>query len=66
MIPKESGKDKANKGRMAWEIYEIRGNRILIMGIYGPANGGEDKKKMHNSMKKKSLKYWTQKGMIKS
>ena len=45
MTPKESGKDKANKGRMAWEIYEIRGNRILIMGIYGPANGGEDKKK---------------------
>ena len=29
---------------MAWEIYEIRGHRILIMGIYGPANGGEDKK----------------------
>ena len=56
MIPKESGKDKANKGRMAWEIYEIRGHRILIMGIYGPANGGEDKK-MHNSMKRKSLKY---------
>ena len=56
MIPKESGKDKANKGRMAWEIYEMRGHRILIMGIYGPANGGEDKK-MHNSMKKKSLKY---------
>ena len=44
VIPKESGKDKGNKGRMAWEIYEIRGNRILIMGIYGPANGGEDQK----------------------
>ena len=42
MIPKEPGKDKGNKGRMAWEIYEIRGNRILVMGIYGPANGGED------------------------
>ena len=38
MTPKESGIDKANKGRMAWEIYEIRGHRILIMGIYGPAN----------------------------
>ena len=56
MIPKESGKDKADKGRMAWEIYEIRGHRILIMGIYGPANGGEDKK-MHTSMKRKSSKY---------
>ena len=42
MIPKESGKDKGNKGRMAWGIYEIKGNKILIMGIYGPANGGED------------------------
>ena len=56
MTPKESGKDKANKGKMAWDIYEMRSHRILIMGIYGPANGGEDKK-MHNSMKKKSLKY---------
>ena len=27
---------------MAWEIYELRGHRILIMGIYGPPNGGED------------------------
>jgi hypothetical protein len=44
MIPKESGKDKENKGRMAWEIYEMRGQRILIMGIYGPATAGEDKK----------------------
>ena len=44
MIPKESGKDKGNKGRMAWGMYEIRGKRILIMGIYGPANGGEDRK----------------------
>ena len=44
MIPKESGKDKGNKGRMAWGIYEIRENKILIMGIYGPANGRDDKK----------------------
>ena len=44
MVPKESGKDKENKGRMAWEIYEMRGQRILIMGIYGPATAGEDKK----------------------
>ena len=44
MITKESGKDKANKGRMVWGIYEIRGTKILIMGIYGPANGREDKK----------------------
>ena len=28
-------------GRMAWEIYEIRGHRLLIMGIYGPP-GGDD------------------------
>ena len=41
---------------MAWGIYEIRGNRILTMGIYGPANGGEDQK-MHSSMKKRSLKF---------
>ena len=27
---------------MAWEIYEMRGHRILIMGVYGPPNGGED------------------------
>ena len=27
---------------MAWEIYEIRGHRILIIGIYGPPSGGED------------------------
>ena len=32
------------KGRMAWEIYELRNHRILIMGIYGPANGGTDTK----------------------
>ena len=44
MIPKESGKDKENKGRMACGICEKRGNKILIMGIYGPANGGEDQK----------------------
>ena len=44
MIPRESGKDKENKGRMARGIYEIRRNRILTMGIYGPANGGEDQK----------------------
>ena len=44
MIPKKSGIDKTKKGRMAWEIYELRGHRILIMGIYGPANGGEDTK----------------------
>ena len=44
MIPKESGKDKTKKGRMAWEIYELRGHRILIMGIYGPPNGDEDTK----------------------
>ena len=55
MIPKEFGKDKANKGRMAWGIYEIRGTKFLIMGIYGPANGGEDKK-MNKSMKRRSLK----------
>ena len=29
---------------MAREIYELRGHRILIMAIYGPANGGEDTK----------------------
>ena len=44
MILKESGKDKTNKGRMTWEIYELRVPRILIMGIYRPANGGEHKK----------------------
>ena len=44
MIPKKSGIDKTKKGRMAWEIYELRGHRILIMGIYGPANGGADTK----------------------
>ena len=44
MIPKESGKGKANKGRMVWEIYEIRGHIILIMGIYWQANGGGDQK----------------------
>ena len=44
MISKESGKDRGNQGRMAWGIYEIRGNRILVLGIYGPANGGEDNK----------------------
>ena len=27
---------------MAWEIYEMRGHRILIMGVYGPPGGGED------------------------
>ena len=42
VTPKESGKDKANLGRMAWEIYEMRGHRILIMGVYGPPGGGED------------------------
>ena len=42
VTPKESGNDKANLGRMAWEIYEMRGHRILILGIYGPPNGGED------------------------
>ena len=44
IIPKKSGSDRAKKGRMAWEIYELRGHRILIMGIYGPANGGTDTK----------------------
>ena len=29
-------------GKMAWEIYEIRGHRLLVMGIYGPPGGGED------------------------
>ena len=42
VIPKESGKDKANLGKMAWEIYEMSGHRILRVGIYGPPNGGED------------------------
>ena len=42
IAPNESEKDNANLGRMAWEIYEIRGHRILIMGIYGPPGGGED------------------------
>ena len=27
---------------MAWEVYEMRGHRILIVGIYGPPNRGED------------------------
>ena len=27
---------------MAWEIYEMRGHIILIIGVYGPPNGGED------------------------
>ena len=56
MIPKESGKDKADKGRMAWEIYEIRGHRILIMG-FTDQQMEERTKNMHNSMKRKSLKY---------
>ena len=43
MMPKESGKDRGNQGRMAWGIYEIRGNRILVIGIYGPANDGQKK-----------------------
>ena len=42
MIPKELGKDKTKRGRMAWEIYKLRGHRIPIMGLYGPTNGGED------------------------
>ena len=29
---------------MAWEIYEIRGHKMLVMGIYGPPDGGEDAK----------------------
>ena len=41
IIPKESGTDKNNMGRMAWEIYEIREHKLLIMGIYGPP-GGDD------------------------
>ena len=41
IIPKESGTDRDSMGRMAWEIYEIRGHKLLIMGIYGPP-GGED------------------------
>ena len=41
IIPKESGTDKDNMGRMAWEIYEIRGHKLLIMGMYGPP-GGDD------------------------
>ena len=28
-------------GRMAWEIYEIRGHKLLIMGIYGPPSGDD-------------------------
>ena len=55
MMPKESGKDRGNQGRMAWGIYEIRGNRILVIGIYGPANDGE--KRRRKNMKNKSLKF---------
>ena len=42
VTPKESGRDRANLGRMAWEIYEMRGHRTLMIGVYGPPNGGED------------------------
>ena len=31
VTPKESGTDRANLGRMAWEIYEMRGHIILII-----------------------------------
>ena len=41
IIPKESGTDRDNMGRMAWEIYEIRGYKLLIMGIYGPPGGND-------------------------
>ena len=41
IIPKESGTDRDNMGRMAWEIYEIRGHKLLIMGIYGPPGGND-------------------------
>ena len=44
IIPRESGQDSAKLGRMAWEIYEIRGHKMLVMGIYGPPDGGEDAK----------------------
>ena len=33
IIPRESGQDSAKMGRMAWEIYEIRGHKMLVMGI---------------------------------
>ena len=42
IVPKESGKERANMGKMTWEIYKIRGHRLLVMGIYGPPGGGED------------------------
>ena len=42
VIPKESGRDKANGEIMAWEIYKLRGHIILVICIFGPPSGGED------------------------
>ena len=36
MEPIKTGQDKEKKGRVAWEVYDSRGNKMLIIGIYGP------------------------------
>ena len=39
MTPIETGQDTAKKGRVAWGIYETRGTKMLILGVYGPPGG---------------------------
>ena len=41
-IPIENGQDTKNQGRVAWGTYDNRGNKTLIVGIYGPPRGDDN------------------------
>ena len=56
-VPLENGQDSQNKGRVAWGIYDTRGNKTLIIGVYGPLRG--DEAANSKFFEEGVSKYWT-------